>query len=55
MRHYEVPEIIRVTSPLYLNTRSSVVKTHGWETTAETTAAETKQCGKTSRTGKKGY
>jgi len=39
IRHYEVPEMIRVTSPLYLKTGGSVAKTHGWETTA----AEAKQ------------
>jgi len=39
IRHYEVPEMIRVTAPLYLKTGGSVAKTHGWETTA----AEAKQ------------
>ncbi len=39
IRHYEVPEMIRVTAPLYLKTGGSVAKTHGWETTS----AEAKQ------------
>ncbi len=39
IRHYEVPEMIRLTAPLYLKTGGSVAKTHGWETTA----AEAKQ------------
>ena len=33
IRHYEVPEMIRVTSPLYLKTGGSVAKTHSWDTT----------------------
>jgi hypothetical protein len=39
IRHYEVPEMIRVTAPLYLKTGGSVAKTHGWDTTS----AEAKQ------------
>lgn len=39
IRHYEVPEMIKVTAPLYLKTGGSVAKTHGWDTTA----AEAKQ------------
>lgn len=39
IRHYEVPEMIRVAAPLYLKTGGSVAKTHGWETTT----AEAKQ------------
>ena len=39
IRHYEVPEMIRVTAPLYLKTGGSVAKTHGWDTTV----AEAKQ------------
>lgn len=33
IRHYEVPEIIRVAAPMYLKTGGSVAKTHSWETT----------------------
>lgn len=39
IRHYEVPEMIRVTAPIYLKTGGSVAKTHGWNTTS----AEAKQ------------
>lgn len=39
IRHYEVPEMIRVTAPLYLKTGGSVAKTHGWDTSS----AEAKQ------------
>jgi len=39
IRHYEVPEMIKAASPLYLKTGGAVAKTHGWETTA----AEAKQ------------
>ena len=31
IRHYEVPEMIRVAAPLYLKTGGSVAKTHSWE------------------------
>ncbi|MBD3316415.1 MAG: peptidase [Chitinivibrionales bacterium] len=31
IRHYEVPEIIRVAAPVYLKTGGSVAKTHSWE------------------------
>lgn len=33
IRHYEVPEMIRVAAPIYLKTGGSVAKTHGWNTT----------------------
>lgn len=33
IRHYEVPEIVRVAAPMYLKTGGSVAKTHSWETT----------------------
>jgi hypothetical protein len=32
IRHYEVPEMIRVASPMYLKTGGSVAKTHSWNT-----------------------
>lgn len=32
IRHYEVPEMIRVASPIYLKTGGSVAKTHSWDT-----------------------
>ncbi|WPR77834.1 hypothetical protein [Algoriphagus sp. NG3] len=33
IRHYEVPEMIRVAAPIYLKTGGSVAKTHSWDTT----------------------
>lgn len=39
IRHYEVPEMIRIASPVYLKTGGAVAKTHGWDTTV----AEAKQ------------
>lgn len=33
IRHYEVPEMIRVAAPIYLKTGGSVAKTHAWDTT----------------------
>lgn len=32
IRHYEVPEMVRIASPIYLKTGGSVAKTHSWET-----------------------
>jgi len=32
IRHYEVPEMIRVAAPIYLKTGGSVAATHSWET-----------------------
>jgi hypothetical protein len=32
IRHYEVPEMVRVASPIHLKTGGSVAKTHNWET-----------------------
>lgn len=43
IRHYEVPEMIRVSSPIYLKTGGSVAKTHGWETTAAEAKKRAKQ------------
>jgi hypothetical protein len=33
IRHYEVPEMVRVAAPIYLKTGGSVAKTHSWDTT----------------------
>lgn len=33
IRHYEVPEMIRIAAPLYLKTGGSVAQTHSWEST----------------------
>lgn len=43
IRHYEVPEFIRIASPVYLKTGGSVAKTHGWETTANEAKQRVKQ------------
>jgi hypothetical protein len=43
IRHYEVPEMIRVTAPLYLKTGGSVAKSHSWETTVEEAKQRAKQ------------
>lgn len=43
IRHYEVPEMIRVAAPLYLKTGGSVAGTHSWDTTAEQARQRAKQ------------
>ena len=43
IRHYEVPEMIRLTAPLYLKTGGSVAKTHAWDTTAADAKQRAKQ------------
>ena len=43
IRHYEVPEMIRVSAPIYLKTGGSVAKTHGWDTTATEAKQRAKQ------------
>lgn len=43
IRHYEVPEMIRIASPIYLKTGGSVAKTHSWETTAADAKKRAKQ------------
>jgi hypothetical protein len=43
IRHYEVPEMIRVAAPIYLKTGGSVAKTHSWETTSEEAKKRAKQ------------
>lgn len=35
IRHYEVPEMIRVASPIYLKTGGSIAKTHSWESSVD--------------------
>lgn len=35
IRHYEVPEMIRIAAPIYLKTGGSVAQTHSWDSTAE--------------------
>ena len=43
IRHYEVPEMIRVSSPIYLKTGGSVAKTHNWESTEADAKKRAKQ------------
>lgn len=43
IRHYEVPEMIRIASPLYLKTGGSVAKTHSWDTTEADAKQRAKQ------------
>lgn len=43
VRHYEVPEMIRVAAPIYLKTGGAVAKTHSWDTTAEDARKRAKQ------------
>lgn len=43
IRHYEVPEMIRVASPIYLKTGGAVAKTHNWESSADDARKRAKQ------------
>lgn len=43
IRHYEVPDMIRVAAPIYLKTGGSIAGTHSWETTAEEARKRAKQ------------
>lgn len=43
IRHYEVPEMVRVASPIYLKTGGSVAKTHSWESTEADARKRAKQ------------
>ncbi len=43
IRHYEVPEMIRVAAPLYLKTGGSVAKTHSWDSTEQDAKQRAKQ------------
>ena len=44
IRHYEVPEMIRIASPIYLKTGGSVATTHSWESTEDDARKRAKQC-----------
>ncbi|MBQ0017918.1 MAG: peptidase [Clostridiales bacterium] len=44
IRHYEVPEIVRVAAPVYLKTGGSVAKTHSWDSTEDDARKRAKQC-----------
>ena len=43
IRHYEVPEMIRIAAPIYLKTGGSVAKTHSWESTSDDAKKRAKQ------------
>lgn len=43
IRHYEVPDIIKVASPVYLKTGGSVAANHNWDTTEAEAIARIKQ------------
>ena len=43
IRHYEVPEMIRIAAPIYLKTGGSVAGTHSWDTTADQARQRAKQ------------
>jgi len=43
IRHYEVPEMIRIASPIYLKTGGSVAKTHSWDTSESDARQRAKQ------------
>lgn len=43
IRHYEVPEFIRVGAPVYLKTGGSVAATHSWDTTESDARKRAKQ------------
>lgn len=43
IRHYEVPEMIRIASPIYLKTGGSIASTHSWDTSTEDARKRAKQ------------
>jgi len=43
IRHYEVPEMIRVAAPIYLKTGGSVAQTHSWDSTDSDAKKRAKQ------------
>lgn len=43
IRHYEVPQMIKVASPIYLKTGGSIAKTHSWNTTDKEAKLRAKQ------------
>lgn len=43
IRHYEVPEMIRIASPIYLKTGGSIAKNHSWDTSESEARARAKQ------------
>lgn len=43
IRHYEVPDIIKVAAPVYLKTGGSIAKHHSWDTTEKEAQLRIKQ------------
>ena len=43
IRHYEVPEMVRICSPVYLKTGGSVAQTHSWDSTESDARKRAKQ------------
>ena len=43
IRHYEVPEMVRIAAPIYLKTGGSVAQTHSWDSTADDARKRAKQ------------
>ncbi len=43
IRHYEVPEMIRIAAPIYLKTGGSVAATHSWDSTEADARKRAKQ------------
>lgn len=43
IRHYEIPEMIKVASPVYLKTGGSIAKSHNWDTTSNDAILRLKQ------------
>ena len=44
IRHYEVPEMIRIAAPIYLKTGGSVAKTHSWDSSKQMQSREQNRC-----------
>jgi len=45
IRHYEVPEFVRIAAPVYLKTGGSVAQNHSWESTEADGVKRVKQVG----------
>ncbi|WP_418696794.1 peptidase [Bacteroides sp.] len=43
IRHYEVPDMIRIAAPIYLKTGGSVAQTHSWDSTTDDAKKRAKQ------------
>jgi hypothetical protein len=43
IRHYEVPEMVRIAAPIYLKTGGSVAQTHSWDSSTDDAKKRAKQ------------